>query len=249
MTKEVLKIQKLCLSISDKKILNKINIKIMEGEVHALMGPNGSGKSTLACFLAGKPGIDALSGGVKFFGKSLLDISAEERSHMGMFLSFQNPIEIPGLNNMYFLKNIINQHRKKNGLKEFSAAESIKIIKEKAELIGITNELLQRSFNSGFSGGEKKLNELLQLLLLEPKLIILDEIDSGVDVESFSKIYKAINLLKKEGRSFLIITHYNKLLEHVVPDFVHVILNGRLVKSSDKSLADEIDKKGYSWLL
>lgn len=244
----MLHINNLKASVNDKTILNGIDLHINPGEVHAIMGPNGSGKSTLANVLAGREDYEIEGGSIFFEGKDLLEMEVDERAHAGIFLAFQYPVEIPGVSNATFLKSIVNAVRKANGQAEWSAPQLLKLMREKIELLGMDQKLLQRSLNEGFSGGEKKRNEMLQMALLEPKLAILDETDSGLDIDALRIVADAVNELRSPERSFIVVTHYQRLLNYIVPDYVHVLYNGRIVKSGDKSLALMLEEKGYDWV-
>ena len=243
----ILEIKNLHAKVENKEILKGVNLTINTNEVHVIMGPNGTGKSTLSNIIAGKDGYEVTSGEINFNGKNLLDLSSDERSLLGVFLSFQYPVEIPGVSNINFFKSIVNAHRKSQGLDEVDAMPFLKEIREKAAMLDIDEQLLYRSVNEGFSGGEKKRNEILQMLLLEPKLGILDEIDSGLDIDALKTISKGVNSLRDKS-SFLLITHYKRLLEYIKPDYIHVLANGKVVKSGGMELADELEAKGYSWL-
>lgn len=243
----MLEIKNLHASIKNKEILKGVNLKINTNEVHVIMGPNGTGKSTLSNILAGKDDYEVTKGEIIFDGKNLLELSANERALLGVFLSFQYPVEIPGVSNINFFKSIVNASRKAKGLDDVDAMPFLKEIREKAAYLNIDEQLLYRSVNEGFSGGEKKRNEILQMLLLEPKLGILDEIDSGLDIDALKVISEGVNSLRKDS-SFLIITHYKRLLEYITPDYIHVLANGKIVKSGGIELADELESKGYSWL-
>ena len=240
----MLKINNLSAKVEDKTILNGLNLDIKSGEVHAIMGPNGSGKSTLANVLSGKKGYD-VSGKVAFDGNNLFDLPIEERAHKGLFLAFQYPIEIPGVNTTNFLKTSLNTIRKSKGLKELDALEFLDIIKKKAAELKIDEKILKRQLNVGFSGGEKKKNEILQMSLYEPKMIILDETDSGLDIDALKIVADGVNALRDKKRSFLIITHYQRLLDYIKPDFVHVLMKGKIAKSGCMELAEELEKAGY----
>ena len=244
----MLQVKNLHASINDKEILNGINLEIKAGEVHAIMGPNGSGKSTLSAVIAGKEEYEVTEGSVVLNGEDLDEMAPEERAHKGIFLSFQYPIEIPGVTVTNFIKTAINETRKARGLKELPAKEMLKLIREKADLLEIDRKFLSRSLNEGFSGGEKKRNEIFQMAMLEPKLAILDETDSGLDIDALKVVANGVNKLKSKDNAVLVITHYQRLLEYIIPDFVHVLHNGKIVKSGGKELALELEKKGYDWL-
>ena len=244
----MLKIKDLHASIDDKDILRGINLEIKAGEVHAIMGPNGSGKSTLASVIAGREDYEVTQGSIELDGTSLEELSAEERAHKGIFLSFQYPVEIPGVSVTNFIKTAINENRKGKGLEDMPANEMLKKIKEKSELLEIDRKFLSRSLNTGFSGGEKKRNEIFQMAMLEPKLAILDETDSGLDIDALRIVANGVNKLKSKDNAVIVITHYQRLLEYIVPDFVHVIYNGRIVKSGTAALAHELEEKGYDWI-
>ncbi len=244
----MLQVKNLHASINDKEILKGINLEIKPGEVHAIMGPNGSGKSTLSAVIAGKEEYVVTEGSVTLYGEDLKDLAPEERAHKGIFLSFQYPIEIPGVTVTNFIKTAINETRKANGLEELAAKDMLKLIREKSDLLEIDRKFLSRSLNEGFSGGEKKRNEIFQMAMLEPKLAILDETDSGLDIDALKIVAKGVNKLKNEKNAVVLITHYQRLLDYIVPDFVHVLYNGKIVKSGGKELALELEKKGYDWL-
>lgn len=244
----MLNIKDLKVSIEGKTILNGINLDVKPGEIHAIMGPNGSGKSTLANVLAGRDEYEIESGTVQFYNEDLLDMDVDERSHAGLFLAFQYPVEIPGVTNATFLKSAINAGREARKEEELSPIDILKLIKEKAKMLDIDPSFLKRSLNEGFSGGEKKRNEMLQMAVLEPKLGILDETDSGLDIDALKVVAESVNALRSPDRSFIVVTHYQRLLDHIVPDFVHVLYNGRIVKSGDKNLALELEAKGYDWI-
>ncbi len=244
----MLEIKNLEASVGNKQILRGINLSVKTGEVHAIMGPNGSGKSTLANVLAGREGYTVTKGEVLYEGKNLLEMTPEQRAGAGVFLAFQYPIEIPGVTNNYFMKTALNSVRKFRGLPEIDAMDFLKVIKEKAKRVEMPEPMLTRFVNDGFSGGEKKRNEILQMAVLEPKLCILDETDSGLDIDALQIVAKGINALRSPDRTFVIVTHYQRLLNYVQPDFVHVLSGGRIVKSGGKELAIELEKKGYGWL-
>lgn len=244
----MLKIVNLYASVEGKTILNGINLEIKAGEVHAIMGPNGSGKSTLAAVIAGKEEYTVEKGKITFEGMDIDELSAEERAHKGIFLSFQYPVEIPGVSVTNFMKTAINETRKAKGLKDMPASEMLKLIREKSELLEIDRKFLSRSLNQGFSGGEKKRNEIFQMALLEPKLAILDETDSGLDIDAIRIVSNGVNKLKNDNNAIVIITHYQRLLDYIVPDFVHIMHNGEIVKSGTKELALKLEEKGYDWI-
>lgn len=244
----MLKISNLHASVEDKEILRGIDLEVKEGEVHAIMGPNGSGKSTLAAVIAGKEEFEVTNGTVVLNGEDLEDSSPEERAHKGVFLSFQYPVEIPGVSVTNFMKTAINESRKARGMEDMPANEMLKMIREKSELLEIDRKFLSRSLNEGFSGGEKKRNEIFQMAMLEPKLAILDETDSGLDIDALRIVANGVNKLKSKDNAVIVITHYQRLLEYIVPDFVHVLHNGKIVKSGGKELALELEEKGYDWL-
>tara|TARA_B100001121_G_C18627935_1_gene592805 strand:+ start:281 stop:1021 length:741 start_codon:yes stop_codon:yes gene_type:complete len=244
----MLEIKNLHANIEDKKILKGLNLSIGKGEVHSIMGPNGSGKSTLASILAGKEDYEITDGDILFNGESILEMSPEERAQEGIFLAFQYPIEIPGVSNSYFLREALNSIRKSKGEDPLKPVEFIKLAKEKIKHLKMDESLLNRSLNEGFSGGEKKRNEILQMSILNPCMSILDETDSGLDIDALQIVANGVNAHKDTNRSFLVITHYQRLLNYIVPDFVHVLVGGVIVKSGDKSLALELESKGYSWL-
>ncbi len=232
----------------EKQILKGIDLKVNAGEIHAIMGPNGSGKSTLASVLTGREGYDVNEGEVLFEGKDLLEFSPEDRARMGIFLAFQYPIEIPGVSNTNFLKTAINEIRKSKGEEPMSSVEFLKLIKEKAKLVGLDPQMISRYVNVGFSGGEKKRNEIFQLAMLDPKLSILDETDSGLDIDALRAVAEGVNKLKTNDNAFIVITHYQRLLDYIVPDFVHVMYQGRIVKSGGKELALQLEDQGYDWI-
>jgi len=244
----LLKITNLKANIENKEILNGINLEINSGEIHAIMGPNGSGKTTLASVLTGKKEFQVTDGTVEFDGKNLLDMPPEERARLGLFLAFQYPVEIPGVSNANFLRLALNEKRKYNGLDPIEPAAFFKIMREKAKIAKIEQDFLTRGVNEGFSGGEKKRNEIFQMAILEPKLAILDETDSGLDIDALKIVAEGVNAMRDPSRSFLIITHYQRLLDYIVPDFVHVLFNGRIVLSGTKELALELEEKGYDWI-
>ncbi len=244
----MLSIKNLQASVDGKQILHGLDLEIKAGEVHALMGPNGSGKSTFANILAGHEDYTVTEGTVTYMGEDLLDLSPEERAHRGIFLAFQYPVEIPGVNNMYFLKASINAIRKANGKEELDAIGFMKYVRATLEKMNMNDSLLKRSVNVGFSGGEKKRNEILQMALLEPTLAILDETDSGLDIDALKAVATGVNNLRSPERSMIIVTHYQRLLDYIEPDYVHVISNGKIVRTGDKSLALELEDKGYGWI-
>ena len=244
----MLKIENLHIDVEDKSILKGINLTVMPGEMHAIMGRNGSGKSTLANVIAGKDGYGIIAGDIFYNGESILDWSPEDRALSGIFMSFQYPVVIPGVNNTYFLKAALNAKRKYNGKKELDAAGFLKLIKEKLAEVDMDPKYLQRAVNQGFSGGEKKRNEILQMLTLEPTLSILDETDSGLDIDALKIVATGVNKYRDANRSFMVITHYQRLLKYIEPDFVHVLIDGQIMKSGEKSLALELEEKGYRWL-
>jgi Fe-S cluster assembly ATP-binding protein len=244
----MLDIHNLRAAVEGQEILKGINLQVHAGEVHAIMGPNGSGKSTLASILAGKPGYTVTEGEVTFQGQDLLALAPEERAAAGIFLAFQYPIEIPGVSNTNFLKTAVNQIRKQRGEVPLDAVAFLKLLKEKAELVNMSPDLLHRSLNEGFSGGEKKRNEILQMAVLDPALAILDETDSGLDIDALKTVAQGVNQLRKPTNAILLITHYQRLLDFIVPDFVHVLYKGKIVQSGSKELAKELETKGYDWL-
>src|SRR4051812_507705 len=248
MSKPILEIKDLHAGVEGKQILKGVSLTINAGEVHAVMGPNGSGKSTLAAVLAGREGYDISGGEVLYNGKDLLDLDPEERAREGLFLAFQYPVEIPGVNSTYFLKAALNEVRKHKGQSELDAIEFLALVKDKMKLLELKDDLLKRSVNEGFSGGEKKRAEIFQMAVLEPKLAILDETDSGLDIDALKIVSHGVNKLKRADNAQLVITHYQRLLNYIVPDFVHVLVEGRIVKSGDKSLALELEEKGYDWI-
>ena len=244
----MLKISNLHARVEDKEILRGINLEVKAGEVHAIMGPNGSGKSTLASILAGKDGYEVTEGQVEFAGKDLLDLDPEERAAEGVFLAFQYPVEIPGVTNTYFLRTALNNIRKHRGEAELSMTEFMKHIRSKVEQMELDNSLLSRAVNEGFSGGEKKRNEIFQMAVLEPKLCVLDETDSGLDIDALKTVSNGVNALRGGDRGIVVVTHYQRLLNYIVPDFVHVLMDGRIVKSGGKELAHELEEKGYGFI-
>jgi len=244
----MLKITDLHAHIDEKSILKGINLEIKPGEVHAIMGPNGSGKSTLASVIAGKEEYEVEKGEITLEGQNIDELSVEERAHKGIFLSFQYPVEIPGVTVTNFIKTSLNEMRKAKGLVDMPAKEMLKLIREKSELLEIDRKFLSRSLNQGFSGGEKKRNEIFQMAMLEPKLAILDETDSGLDIDALRIVANGVNKLKSNDNAVVIITHYQRLLDYIVPDFVHVLYNGKIVKSGTKELAFELEEKGYDWI-
>jgi Fe-S cluster assembly ATP-binding protein len=244
----MLKIENLHASVEDKAILRGINLEVKPGEVHAIMGPNGSGKSTLSSVIAGKEEYEVTKGKIIFNNEDIAELAAEERAHKGIFLSFQYPVEIPGVSVTNFMKTAINETRKAQGLEEMPAKDMLKLIREKSELLEIDRKFLSRSLNEGFSGGEKKRNEIFQMATLEPKLAILDETDSGLDIDALRIVANGVNKLKNKDNAVIVITHYQRLLDYIVPDFVHVLYNGRIVKSGGKELAHELEEKGYDWI-
>lgn len=244
----MLTIKNLHANVEGKEILKGISLIVNPGEVHAIMGPNGSGKSTLANVLAGHDKYQVTEGEVLFFGQNLLEQSAEERSRNGLFLSFQYPIEIPGVSMVNFMKTAVNEHRKHKGLDPLTASQFLKLMEEKKKVVEISSSLTNRSVNEGFSGGEKKRNEIFQMAMLEPKLSILDETDSGLDIDALRIVANGVNKLKSPENATIVVTHYQRLLDYIVPDFVHVLYNGRIVKSAGKELALELEEKGYDWI-
>jgi Fe-S cluster assembly ATP-binding protein len=244
----MLEIRNLHASINGNEILNGINLKVMAGEVHAIMGPNGSGKSTLAQVLAGRESYEVTQGEVLYEGKNLLEMSPEERAREGVFLAFQYPVEIPGVNNIYFLKAALNAIRKHRGLEDLDAVEFLQLVKQKTKLVEIDESLLNRPVNEGFSGGEKKRNEIFHMAVLEPKLAILDETDSGLDIDALRIVADGVNKLRRKDNSVILVTHYQRLLNYIIPDFVHVLVDGKIVKSGGKELAFELEEKGYDWV-
>jgi len=244
----MLTIKNLKASVDGKEILKGINLDVKPGEVHAIMGPNGSGKSTLSSVLAGNERFTVDEGEVQFRGKNLLDMPAEDRAREGLFLSFQYPIEIPGVSMVNFMKTAVNEHRKYLGMEPMSAGDFLKMLRDKKKVVEIDDRLTSRSVNEGFSGGEKKKNEIFQMAMLEPKLSILDETDSGLDIDALRVVANGVNKLKNDENSTIVITHYQRLLDYIVPDFVHILYNGRIVRSGGKELALELEEKGYDWI-
>jgi Fe-S cluster assembly ATP-binding protein len=247
--KPMLEIRNLHAGVENKQILKGINLSLNPGEVHAIMGPNGSGKSTLAAILAGREGYDITEGLVIFRGMDLLELDPEERAREGVFLAFQYPVEIPGVNSAYFLKAALNEIRKHRGESELDAIEFLALIKQKMKLLELNEDLLKRPVNEGFSGGEKKRNEIFQMAVLDPKLAILDETDSGLDIDALKIVAAGVNKLKRADNTQLVITHYQRLLDYIVPDFVHVLVDGRIVRTGGKELALELEEKGYDWII
>jgi len=244
----MLSIKNLHVAVDETPILKGIDLMVKPGEVHAIMGPNGSGKSTLAHVLAGRGGYHVTEGSIDYLGHDLLTLAPEERAWEGIFLAFQYPVEIPGVNNIYFLRAGLNAMRKHRGLEELDAVEFLELVREKMKLVDLGESLLNRSVNEGFSGGEKKRNEIFQMAVLEPKLAILDETDSGLDIDALRIVAGGVNTLRNEHRAIILVTHYQRLLDYIEPDIVHVLANGRIQKSGDKSLAIELEKRGYTWL-
>jgi len=245
----LLKIENLSATVGGKKVLQGLSLSLNAGEVHAIMGPNGSGKSTLSYVLAGRPGYEITGGKVEFQGRDLLAMEPEERARAGMFLGFQYPVEIPGVNNVYLLKAAVNAKRKAEGKPEVDAYEFLQLVRGKMKTMQMDESFLSRGVNEGFSGGEKKRNEILQMLVLEPALAVLDETDSGLDIDALKVVAKGVNSLRSADRGVLLITHYQRLLDHVVPDYVHVLARGRIAKSGGKELALELEQRGYDWVL
>lgn len=248
MNQPILEIKDLNAGVEGKNILKGINLRINEGEVHAIMGPNGSGKSTLAAILAGRDGYDVTGGQVIYDGQDLLDLDPEERAREGLFLAFQYPVEIPGVNSTYFLKSALNEIRKHKGQSELDAMEFLTLVKDRMRVLDLNEDLLRRSVNEGFSGGEKKRNEIFQMAVLEPRLAVLDETDSGLDIDALKIVSNGVNKLRRANNAQLLITHYQRLLNYIVPDFVHVLVDGRIVKTGDKQLALELEERGYDWI-
>ena len=248
-TQPILEIKDLNAGVEGKQILKGINLTINAGEAHAIMGPNGSGKSTLAAVLAGRDGYDVTGGQVIYQGKDLLDMDPEERAREGLFLAFQYPVEIPGVNSTYFLKSALNEIRKHKGESELDAIEFLNLVKEKMKVLELKDDLLKRSVNEGFSGGEKKRNEIFQMAVLDPTLAVLDETDSGLDIDALKTVSKGVNKLRRSDNAQLVITHYQRLLNYIVPDFVHVLADGRILRTGDKQLALDLEEKGYDWII
>lgn len=245
----MLNINELNVAVNGQPILKGINLSVRAGEVHAIMGPNGSGKSTLSKVLAGHPAYDVKSGEISYFGNDLLPLTPEQRAQAGVFLSFQYPVEIPGVTNINFLKAAVNSVRKGQGIPSLDAIDFLSFIREKCKFLEMDESFLYRSINEGFSGGEKKRNEILQLLALEPRLAILDETDSGLDIDALQVIARGVNSMRSPKRAMILVTHYQRLLDYIEPDFIHVLVNGQIVRSGDKTLAHELEEKGYGWLL
>ena len=244
----MLKIDNLHVSVAGREILKGLSLQVNAGEVHAIMGPNGAGKSTLGNVLAGREGYEVTAGTVEFAGKNLFELEPEERAAAGVFLAFQYPVEIPGVNNTYFLKAALNAQRKVRGEAELDSMQFLKRVREKLSVLHISDDLLHRAVNAGFSGGEKKRNEIFQMAVLEPRLAILDETDSGLDIDALKMVAEGVNHMRSADRAFVVVTHYQRLLDYIVPDFVHVLADGRIVESGDKSLAFKLEEHGYAWL-
>jgi len=244
----MLEIKNLHATVGGKPILKGLNLKIADGEVHAIMGPNGAGKSTLGYVIAGRDGYEVTAGEVTYRGKNLLELEPEERACEGVFLAFQYPVEIPGVNNTYFLRAALNAQRKYRGQPELDSMQFLKLVREKLQILHISDDLMHRAVNEGFSGGEKKRNEIFQMAVLEPSLAILDETDSGLDIDALRLVAKGVNRLRSEDRSIIVITHYQRLLDHIIPDVVHVIADGKIVVSGDADLALKLEEEGYAWL-
>ena len=249
MSNTILKIRGLHASVGDKEILKGIDLEVKEGEVHAIMGPNGSGKSTLSSVLAGRDTFEVTSGSIEFNGKDIIGMTPEQRSVEGLFLGFQYPIEIPGVTNVNFMRTALNEHRKYKGLEPLNAAEFLKLMRQKMEIVEMNPSFSSRGVNVGFSGGEKKRNEIFQMAMLEPKLAILDETDSGLDVDALRIVATGVNKLKRPDTSTIVSTHYQRLLDYIVPDIVHILYNGRIIHTAGKELALEVEQKGYDWLI
>jgi Fe-S cluster assembly ATP-binding protein len=244
----MLKIENLSVNVGDKSILRGLNLEVNAGEIHAIMGPNGTGKSTLANVMAGRSGYDILEGKIEFDGQDLMDMSPEERSRSGLFLAFQYPVEIPGVSNANFMKTAVNETRKARQLDPLDAMDFLTLMRERAKLVEMESSFLNRSVNEGFSGGEKKRNEIFQMAMLEPKLAVLDETDSGLDIDALKIVSNGVNILRNENNAFIVITHYQRLLSYIIPDFVHVMFDGRIVKSGGKELAIKLEANGYDWI-
>jgi Fe-S cluster assembly ATP-binding protein len=244
----MLTVKDLFVKVEEKEILKGINLEVNKGEVHAIMGPNGSGKSTLANVIAGRDGYEVTGGSITYEGKDLLDMAPEERAREGVFLAFQYPVEIPGVSNATFLKTALNEIRKHKGLEELDAMQFLKYMKEKMKLVGIPESLISRPVNQGFSGGEKKRNEIFQLQVLQPRLAVLDETDSGLDIDALKIVASGVNTFRNKDNAVIVVTHYQRLLNYIVPDFVHVLVDGKIVKSGGKQLALELEEKGYDWV-
>lgn len=249
MSETILEIKNLRAGVEGREILKGVNLTLNAGEVHAVMGPNGSGKSTLAAVLAGRDGYEAIEGQVLYCGKDLLDMDPEERAREGVFLAFQYPVEIPGVNTTYFLKAALNEIRKHRGQPELDAIEFLSLVREKMKILHLPEDFLKRSVNDGFSGGEKKRNEIFQMAVLEPKLAILDETDSGLDIDALKVVSEGVNKLKGPDKAQFVITHYQRLLNYIIPDYVHVLVDGRIVRSGGKELALELEERGYDWIV
>ncbi len=248
MSKKLIEIKNLSAAINGKEILKGINLTVNEGEVHAIMGPNGSGKSTLGYVLSGREGYDVTGGEVIYGDQDLIEMAPEERAREGLFLAFQYPVEIPGVNNTYFLRAAFNEMRKHRGEEEMDAVDFLSVVKEKMQLLELPEGMMKRAVNEGFSGGEKKRNEIFQMAVLDPKLSVLDETDSGLDIDALKTVAHGVNKLKREDNASIVITHYQRLLDYIVPDFVHVLFDGRIIKSGGKDLALELEEKGYDWI-
>ncbi len=244
----MLQIDNLHVRVAGKDILKGLSLKVQPGEVHAVMGPNGAGKSTLANLLAGREGYEVTAGSVRFLGKNLLELQPEERAAAGVFLAFQYPVEIPGVNNTYFLRAALNAQRKHRGEQELDSVQFLKLVRQKLAILDLSPDLMNRSVNAGFSGGEKKRNEIFQMALLEPRLAILDETDSGLDIDALKQVAEGVNRQRSADRAFIVVTHYQRLLDYIVPDFVHVLAAGRIVESGTKELAHKLEEHGYAWV-